>query len=183
MDEQTHIAITRRVRAECQAEFERVLAAFASRSLAEAGATGVHVLHPPPGSGTREYGILRSFASEADRDAFYETPLYREWLQRIAPMVEGAPIYRRVTGLEAWFREPVAPPLWKMALLTWLGVWPVSMVVPAMVVPVLGSRLPGFLTDGVVAAGITIALTWGVLPLLAKIAHPWLVPKDDRLAP
>ena len=31
-------------------------------------------MHPPPGSGSTEYGILRSFASAAERDAFYAAP-------------------------------------------------------------------------------------------------------------
>jgi hypothetical protein len=74
-----------------------------------------------------EYGIMRSFASTADRDAFYQTPLYRERLTRIEPMVEGEATYRQLEGLEAWFRSPHAPmpPRWKMALLTWIAVWPV----------------------------------------------------------
>jgi antibiotic biosynthesis monooxygenase (ABM) superfamily enzyme len=106
MGEPIHIAITRRVRKSHVAQFERALADFASRSLAEPGTRGVHCLHPPPGSGSTEYGIMRSFASTADRDEFYQTPLYQEWLARIEPMVEGEPTYRQLDGLEAWFRNP-----------------------------------------------------------------------------
>ena len=69
--------MTRRVRKTHIAQFEHALAHFASRSLAEPGARGVHCLHPPPGSGSTEYGIMRSFASAADRDALYQTPFIR----------------------------------------------------------------------------------------------------------
>ena len=181
MQEPIHIAITRRVRSTHAAEFEHALADFATRSLAEPGTRGVHCLYPPPGSGSSEYGIIRSFARDIDRDAFYETPLYREWLERTAPMVEGAPAYRRLDGLEAWFRHPggSAPPLWKMALLTWSAVWPISMIVPAIVVPAVGGILPKPITAGLVAAGIVVALTWGVMPVLVKAARSWLHPKDD----
>src|SRR5690242_15428599 len=129
MAETVHIAVIRRVQKAHVASFERALADFASRSLAEPGARGVHCIYPPPGSGSNEYGILRSFASTADRDAFYERDLYKKWLAEIEPMVEGAPTYRRWEGLEAWFRDPhnPPPPRWKMALLTWVAVWPVSM--------------------------------------------------------
>jgi uncharacterized protein len=109
MSEPIHIAVTRRVKKSHIAEFERALAEFASRSLAEPGARGVHCLHPPPGSESMEYGIMRSFASTADRDAFYQTPLYRKWLTRIAPMVEGEATYRQLEGLEHGFAVRMLP--------------------------------------------------------------------------
>ncbi|MDI1444324.1 antibiotic biosynthesis monooxygenase [Polyangium sp. 6x1] len=178
MAETIHIAIVRRVKKTHIEAFERALTEFASRSLAEPGARGVHCLYPPPGSDSTEYGILRSFASAADRDAFYETPLYKEWLARIAPMVEGEPTYRRLEGLEAWFRDTAEPmpPRWKMALLTWIAVWPVSMIVPALLLPLLGPKFPQLLASGVIAGGIVAVLTWGAMPLLVKLAHPWLHP-------
>jgi antibiotic biosynthesis monooxygenase (ABM) superfamily enzyme len=171
-----HVAITRCVRKSHVAEFERALADFASRSLTEPGARGVHCLHPPPGSDSTEYGILRSFASTADRDAFYRTPVYQEWLARIEPMVEGEPTYRRLDGLEAWFRDPHGsmPPRWKMALLTWIAVWPVSMLVPAIFRPLLGPDFPDPLAAGLVAAGIVLILTWVAMPVLVRLAHSWL---------
>ncbi|WP_437923450.1 antibiotic biosynthesis monooxygenase [Sorangium sp. So ce291] len=176
MGQTIHLAITRRVRREHAAAFERGLAEFARRSLAEHGALGVQLLLPAPGSGSMEYGILRSFASEADREAFYKTDLYREWLAKSEPMVEGEPTTRELGGLEAWFPHPRAtsPPRWKMALLTWLGVWPVSMAVPAALMPLLGASLPRALSAGVVAAGIVVTLTWAVMPLLVKVAAGWL---------
>lgn len=175
-----HIAITRRVRKSHVAEFERALGEFASRSLAEPGARGVHCLHPPAGSDSMEYGILRTFASAADRDAFYNTALYREWLTRIEPMVEGEATCRQLDGLEAWFRDPHGhmPARWKMALLTWVAVWPVSMLVPAILMPLLGPNFPRVLTAGAIAAGIVVILTWVAMPLLVKITHPWLHPEN-----
>lgn len=176
MDDTIHIAITRRVRKEHAKEFERRLADFASRSLTDPASRGVHLLHPPAGAEVCEYGILRSFASEADRDAFYASPFYRDWTASIDHMLEGEPTFRRLDGLEAWFREPHAamPPRWKMALLTWIAVWPVSMLVPTLLVPLLGTSLPTFLRSGVIAGGIVVVLTWVAMPPLVKLAHGWL---------
>jgi antibiotic biosynthesis monooxygenase (ABM) superfamily enzyme len=178
MSEPVHIAVTRRVRKDRIREFEHALAEFASRSLAQPGARGVHCLHPPPGS--TEYGIMRSFASVEDRDAFYASTTYREWLDLIEPMVEGEPSYRDLTGLEAWFRDPkgARPPIWKMALLTWVAVWPVSMAVPKAIIPFLGPNFPAVLTGGIVSAGIVVVLTWFAMPLLIKLTHPWLMPQN-----
>lgn len=179
MEEPVHVAITRTVREAHVGDFERLLTEFARRSLEVPGSRGVHVLYPAPGSASTEYGIMRSFASPADRDAFYATALYKDWLAQIEPMVEGPPRYRDLSGLEAWFREggtAKPPPRWKMALLTWIAVWPVSMVVPALVVPLLAGRLPGPLVAGAVAAGIVVTLTWGAMPILTKVAHGWIHP-------
>lgn len=171
-----HVAITRRVRGVHVAAFEQALADFARRSLAEPGTRGVHLLYPPPGS--NEYGILRSFASVEARDAFYRTPLYREWLAAIEPLVEGDPARRELHGLEAFFRDGGDPaPPWKMFLVTWVGVWPVSMIVPALLVPFLAPRLPGVLVAGAVAAVITAVLTWGAMPVLVRLADPFLSPQ------
>ena len=139
----------------------------------------MHCLYPPPGSGSTEYGIMRSFAHAGDRDAFYQTALYKEWLARIEPMVKGELTCRQLNGLEAWFRDPRGPmpPPWKMALLTWIAVWPVSMLVPAILAPVLGPDFPQVFAAGLIAAGIVVILTWVAMPLLVKIAHGWLYPK------
>jgi len=34
---------------------------------------------PPPGSDSREFGILRTFADEKERDAFYTSPIFKAW--------------------------------------------------------------------------------------------------------
>ena len=182
MDEPIHIAIMLRVRKSHGAEFERALADFAHRSLAEPGARGVQCLYPPPASASTDYGIMRSFASASERDAFYGSPLFKDWLAEIEPMVEGKSSQRQLSGLEAWFRdggEPL-PPRWKMALLTWPAVWLVSMLVRAIVAPTLGPHLPEVLESGVVTAGVVVILTWVAMPLVVKVAHPWLRPKSEQ---
>jgi uncharacterized protein len=178
MAEPVHIAITRRVRKECVGDFEKALGEFTRRSLAEPGTRGVHCLYPPPGSGSTEYGVMRTFASAEDRDAFYASPLYKEWLRQIQPWIEGDSKRRELHGLEAWFREPSLPmpPDWKMALLTWVAVWPVSMLVPAVLNPVLGARFNFYLGAGIIAAGIVVILTWVAMPLLIKLTFRWLYP-------
>jgi antibiotic biosynthesis monooxygenase (ABM) superfamily enzyme len=173
-----HIAITRRIRKECVGSFEKALAEFARASLAAPGAQGVLFLRPPPGSDSNEYGILRTFESEASRDAFYASPLYHKWVEQVSPWVEGKYERRQLTGLEAWFHEPglPMPPDWKMAVLTWIAVWPVSMLVPAICVPLLGPKFNQVLAAGIIALGIVIILTWVAMPILVKVTYRWLYP-------
>jgi uncharacterized protein len=181
MNHPIHIAITRKVKPGREREFEQQLSAFAQRSLVELGARGVQLLYPAPGTGSNEYGILRTFASAADRGAFYQSALYREWLTTIEPLVEGEPKYRELHGLEAWFRNPTSidPPLWKMAIATYLGVVPVVMFLALT----LGRLLQNwnFVLNNIVFNAFVVALlTWVVMPLITRALHGWLNPKYER---
>lgn len=172
-----HIVITRRVRPGREADFQEALREFFQASFGHYGVLGASMLVPPPGSGSSEFGILRTFASERERDAFYESALFQSWEERIAPLTEDRWTYRQLHGMEAWFRSPQsAPARWKMALLTWLAVWPVSVAVRVLLAPIIGSVLPGALFAGVTAAGIVLVLTWVAMPALVKLARPWLQP-------
>src|SRR5258706_7075644 len=122
------VAITRRIKPGREQEFQTALKEFFARSLAESGVQGVSMLVPPPGSATNEYGIIRSFASAAERDTFYASPLYLDWKKRVAPLSEGEPDARELHGLEAFFRGGnSSPPRWKKAIATYLRVVPTIM--------------------------------------------------------
>jgi antibiotic biosynthesis monooxygenase (ABM) superfamily enzyme len=172
------VAITRRVRAGHEAEFEAALGDFMTRSMQEPGLLGVHVLRQAPRRHSQEYGIIRRFENEAVRDAFYQSPVFREYESTVAPFVEGEPRYESVTGLEGWFTLPgahsvVPPPRHKMALATLLGVYPMSLFWGWAIAPV-STAWPHFLRSFVVAALVVVSLTWCVMPLINKVLRPWL---------
>ena len=153
---------------------------FISRSLQTEGQLGVSVIRPVQGSGSREYGILRRFRDSASRDRFYESPLFKQWEITVASLTEGEPKHQHLSGLETWFVLPgqralIPPPPWKMALVTVLGVWPISMLVPWLLNPLISS-LSLTLQALFVAVGIVILLTWVVMPVLVRILKPWLYP-------
>jgi antibiotic biosynthesis monooxygenase (ABM) superfamily enzyme len=173
-----HVAITRTVKPGCEEAFEKAIRTFFADSLKETGTLGAQLLLPLPGSQNRTYGILRSFASVQDRDAFYQSESFRQWDQAVKPLVEEDYSRRELTGLEAFFTDPhliVRPPLWKMALLTWLGVWVTVWVVSNLVGPWLAG-LPSWLATGVISLIVVSILTWGVMPILTRLARPWLIP-------
>lgn len=168
-----HVAITRRVKPGCEPAFEESLRTFFQESLDHPGVLGVHLISPPPGSKSSEYGVLRTFSNEHERDAFYHSDLFERWQTHVAQLTEGERTYRELHGLEAWFRTPGAPARWKMALLTWLGVWPTSLLVATFLGPRL-LNLPAVVSSAVIAAVIVVCLTWIVMPALVKLLHSWL---------
>lgn len=174
-----HVAITRRVRPGSEVEFEERLSRFAQRSLEIPGTRGVQMLYPAPGDPKPEYGILRTFASAADRDAFYASSAYLDWEKEIAHLTDGAPVFRDLHGLEAWFRQPDVPrpPRWKMALATWVGVYPTSLLLGLFLAPHLHT-LPRPLAALVISGCMVVALTWLVMPAVTKLLHRWLHPQE-----
>jgi antibiotic biosynthesis monooxygenase (ABM) superfamily enzyme len=171
-----HIAITRRVRPGHEAEFQQALREFLQASFAHDGVWGASLLAPLPGSTTREYGILRTFASDAERDAFYASPAFAAWDERARILTEGEPTYRQLHGLEAWFRTSGRPPpRWKMAVITSVGVYALSLLLTLLIGPWLG-QWPLPLRNVASTVLVVAGLTWVVMPLLTRLARGWLNP-------
>jgi antibiotic biosynthesis monooxygenase (ABM) superfamily enzyme len=170
-----HVAITRRIKPGREQEFQTALKEFFARSLAESGVHGAAMLVPPPGCSSAKYGIIRSFANAAERDAFYASPLYHEWRKRVDPLSEGEPEARELHGLEAFFRQddPSPPPRWKMAIATYLGVVPVIMTLALTLGPLIRSW--NFVLNNLIFNACVVALlTWVVMPLITGALHAWL---------
>jgi uncharacterized protein len=173
-----HIAITRRVRPGCEVEFQQALREFFQVSFAHGGVLGATMIVPPPGSDSREFGILRTFADEKERDDFYASPLFKEWEAKCLPLTEsGSWSQRPLHGLEAWFRSPHnPPPRWKMAVATFLGVFPLAMVLQLTIGPVI-REWPFVLRNAVFNACVVAGLAWIVMPVVTKILRGWLQPQ------
>jgi hypothetical protein len=170
-----HIAVTRQVKPGYEQTFEEALREFARESLRVPGTTGVHLIAPVPGTDGCEYGILRSFESEEASSRFYESDLFRNWQEQVGGMVAGEPVRRRLHGLEALFRDTqhAPPPRWKMAVVTWMGVFP-SVLLWSSLLPKLLSSLPSLAVMAIVNVFVVVTLAWGVMPLLTRIFAGWL---------
>ena len=175
-----HVAITRRVRPGCEAEFQQALREFFQASFAHGGVLGATMIVPPPGSDSREFGVLRTFTNQKERDAFYASPTFKDWEARCKTLTDGGWSYRELHGLEAWFRAPGgAPPRWKMATVTLLGVYPISLLIGVTISPQL-QKLPLALNLFIVSAAIVACLTWLVMPRLTRWLKPWLNAQPEK---
>ena len=172
-----HVAITRRARPGHEAEFQDALRDFFQASFEHSGVLGATMIVPPPGSQSGEFGILRTFADEKERDAFYASPIFKAWEERCKPLTDGSWSYRELHGLEAWFNQPnlPRPPRWKMAFATLIGVYPTSLLLGMFVSPHL-EGMPHALRSLIIGTLMVICLTWLVMPRVTKLLHPWLNP-------
>jgi antibiotic biosynthesis monooxygenase (ABM) superfamily enzyme len=174
-----HIAITRRVKPGREAEFQQALREFFQTSFSHGGVLGATMLVPPPGSDSREFGILRTFADEKDRDDFYASPVFKAWEKKCEPLTESNSWRQRpLHGLEAWFRSPHnPPPKWKMAAATFAGVFPVAMVLNLTLGPAI-REWHFVLRNAVFNAAVVTLLSWVVMPVVTRLLRGWLQPRE-----
>lgn len=168
------VIVTWRVRQGCEGEFEAWRREISAAALSFPGHMGVNVILPR--KEVREYVVIFRFDTYEHLRAWQESDIRRELLKRAEPFRESEPTYHLESGLEYWFAPsgvPASPPRWKMALVTVLGVWPVSMLIPGLLAPLIGKH-PLALQALFIAVGIVILLTWVVMPVLVRVLNPWL---------
>ena len=85
-----------------------------------------------------------------------------------------------MTGLESWFTLPGQPGLmrprpYKMALLTWITIFPLITAIVAITGPLL-KDLPLAVRLGITTALTVPLMTWVVMPRVTRLLHRWLYP-------
>jgi antibiotic biosynthesis monooxygenase (ABM) superfamily enzyme len=170
---QVTVVVTWHVRQGHEQEFDAWFRDVSAAALKFPGHLGLNVVHP--GDQGTEYVIVFRFDTDEHLKAWMESDVRREFLEKAEQFREEQPTYHVERGLEYWFEtgDTKAPPRWKMAILTVLGVWPVSILVSSALAPLIGSLLP-ILQALVVSIGIVCLLTWVVMPLLVKLFSPLL---------
>lgn len=172
-EESLTIVITRRVRLGHEAAFEQSLSEWIPQSVTFPGHQGALILRPSAGG--REYGAVLRFRTRQQWHAFQESAEYQAFLETIRPHLDDDPQVAIDTGLEAWFRDAGTsnPPVWKMAIVTWVGVCLTVGLLGLLLGPVMSSW--AWLTKLLVMnAAVVAMLTWIVMPILVSGSRFWL---------
>jgi len=123
--------------------------------------------------------MVYRFASAAELRAWLDSTEHTTWVERAEPHAIGPTRSGFRTGLESWFTLPSdpglpPPPPYKMALLTWLTIFPLI----SLVIVVLGPHLRGLalLPRLAITTAVTVPLmTWIVMPIVTKLLRRWLL--------
>lgn len=177
------VLVSRRVALRDAAAFEAAMGEMVKAASAFTGHLGGYVIAPARSDGDL-WHTLFAFDTVDHLRAWTDSDARRRWLDRVESLSSGASDIRIVTGLETWFALPGArianpPPRWKMALTTWLGIFPLVLAFSALIGPLLQPIQPA-LSVAIVTALVTVAMTWLVMPTLTRLLAHWLYPRDEH---
>jgi antibiotic biosynthesis monooxygenase (ABM) superfamily enzyme len=173
------VVVSARVQPARAAEFEEGLAELIRTAATQPGRISADVLRGTAGAGGRDYHVVYRFSDEAGLRAWEASSERQALLARLRPLFEEAG-RRELTGMEAWFDLPRgAPPpaRWRMALLTWVGIWPLVSLSLWLIAPHLAG-LPFLLQTALNSALLVLAMTYLMMPWLARVAERWLLRRE-----
>ncbi|MBO1250592.1 hypothetical protein J1777_12260 [Comamonas denitrificans] len=175
------VLIARRVLPAAVAEFEAAMQGMLAAAEHFPGHLGGQVVSPQEVGDAAEpllYHVVFAFDTEAHLAAWQESSERAHWLEQVLPHTVGTQQLHRVSGLDYWFAAPnsttrAAPPRWKVATVTWLGIFPTVLFLFLTVAPLLADwwLAPRV---AVITVLVVLLMTWVVAPRLTRWLHPWL---------
>jgi len=171
--------VTRRVKPGHEDAYEQFLAGISGAARAFPGYLGIEVFRPAPGA-SGEYRTVYRFDSPAHLRAWLDSAERAAWLARAEPHAAGPMRAEFLTGLESWFTLPArpgaaAPPPYKMALVTWVTIFPLITVVVIVAAPLIGG-LPLVPRLAVTTLATVSLMTWVVMPRVTRLLRRRLYP-------
>ena len=173
--------VTRRVRPGHEASYEQFLAGIIAAASEFPGHLGVEVFRPQDAT-TGEYRTVYRFDTPEHLRRWLDSDEHAAWLERAEPHVIGPMRTSFVTGLESWFTLPgkpgvAPPPPYKMALLTWITIFPLITGVIVVLGPLI-KDLPLVPRLGITTAITVPLMTWVVMPRVTRLLSGWLYPAE-----
>jgi uncharacterized protein len=173
-------SVTRRVRPGHEAFYEQFLEGIIAAAGGFPGHLGVEVFRPQSAA-TGEYRTVYRFDTTEHLRVWLDSDEHAAWLERAEPHVIGPVSTSFVTGLETWFTLPgqpwaAPPPPYKMALLTWITIFPLITAIVAITGPLL-EKLPLPVRLGITTAIAVPLMTWVVMPRVTRLLRGWLYPR------
>ena len=171
--------VIRRVKPGHEPYYEEFLKGVLAAASRFPGHLGAEVFRPH-NTATGEYRIVYRFDTREHLRAWLDSDERAAWLDRAEPHAIGPMRTQFVTGLETWFTLPgrpdtPPPPPYKMALLTWITIFPLITLVIVVLEPVLKelALVPRLALTTAVTVPI---MTWVVMPRVTRLLRGWLYP-------
>ena len=169
------VLVTRRIKPGQGAAFESLMGNMMAAAKEFKGHLGSQLVKPSddePGL----YHVVFAFDSDEHLQDWQISPARALGLAAIEPLTEGPTQMRQVIGMAHWFmtgKQQTPPPRWKVAITTWLGIFPTVLLLFTL----LGDTLaPWPLVPRVMVITMLVVLimTWVVAPQLTRVLKPWL---------
>ena len=180
MSDSITIVISHYVKIGLEQEFEQALKSVIQQAKQFKGYEGVQIIQPNTNA-HNEYLLLVRFDSEANYQTWQRSDIRRGWSERLQRFIQKESQVCFQEGLEFWFSRPqistlVPPTRWKMALITWLVIYPLILLLSNIVGLYLGF-LPLSLRLLLVSMTLVALMTYFLMPWVTKTFAFWIFPK------
>lgn len=177
--EPVSVGITRRVKADQVEAFDGWLHEIRTTVAGFDGYAGMDVVQPvDPANLT--YVIILRFDSYEQYRAWHESPERGRAVDRAAGFTVGRPVLEEAHGLEGWFTPSAAPASlqrparYKMAVLTTVALYPLIVLVGALVAAL--TDVPAVLATLITVSVVAPLATYSAMPAITRVFRRWLYP-------
>lgn len=174
------VVITHRVHPDRHVSYEQWLQEISPLCEAWPGYLDRHIVRPIPGLNDT-YAVIIRFDSEAALRRWMASPTRSGLIEQALPLLADGDSFQIRSGLDFLFMPPSgpkAPVRWKQALLTWSAIFPLVLLVSALLQAVFGALgvQPGTVLATLVATAIVVCLmVYVVMPRYTRLAQRWLL--------
>ena len=128
-----------------------------------------------------EYVLLVRFDTESNYQNWAASTTRKDWVQELKQYISKESEVKYQEGLEFWFSLPQmsaeAPEKWKMAILTWMVVYPLVLSLSTIAGIYLGF-VPLFLRMLLVSMSMVTLMTYLVMPKITRLFAFWIFKKS-----
>ena len=174
------VVITHRLRENALAAYEDWLQEIAPLCKASPGHLDWHIVRPIPGL-SETYTIVIRFDTIDHLRAWMESPTRAQLIEKVQHLFVTGDDFFISSGLDFWFTPAKAkakvPIRWKQYLVTWSAIFPLALVVPLLVTPLLhflgllDNRFVGTFT---VTGVVVFLMVYVVMPRYTRLLRRWL---------
>ena len=168
------VVLTRWVAPTNIAAFEAAYRELAACAAVQPGHITAELLRGADTGGARLYHMVYRFRDDASLRGWEASADRRRLVAGVERLAFGGG-RRDMTGLEVLIDLPAgaAPARWRMACVTWAGIWPLVSLALWLVAPLL-APVPFLGRTAAITALVVLAMTYVVGPRISRLATPWL---------
>ena len=172
------MVISRVARRGRERDMERWLEKVGDVQLTFPGCRGMTVLRPREADNP-EFVVILNFQNYDALKAWFASDVRNGLLKEAEELTERVQA-ETLTGMESWFTLPgrtagIAPPKWKMAVVTFLAIYPLVILINLGLSPLIGDA-PLPMRTLVMSSVLVPLMTWIVMPNMTRGFYGWLYP-------
>ncbi len=174
------VVITHRVRNDRLDSYETWMETITPLCKAAPGFLDWHIVRPIPGI-TATYTVIIRFDTPKNLKGWMESKDRKRLIQAVKPLLVGADDFYISSGLDFWFvpggARAKVPMRWKQYLITWSAIYPLVLLVPQIILPLLHTlSVPSVapLNTLAVTGAVVFLMVYVVMPRYTRLAQKWL---------